>query len=433
MIPSVFNRLGESVRGTVFEHPTWWKRGFARVRSVNGFNHLAFLAATLVVALGPSFAFSQPKPKSRLKTNQPIAQSRASVSYATPLENKKTKTQWKLGLTGLSFASQEREENTQLAELSLGAKLELSLLSMLDFKARAGIAMATGQAQTRFGEKVPENRLALEEATLNLRPIDSLLFSAGALDQAALSNPQLVSARAFPGAAEGVEIAFGKTKLGVRAQQVIPTSITMTTKTVGNEKTPMLLTETVTFEANDISIFDLAANASLFDFRDLPAHVANESELGGNTVFATSQLNSRFAYEFAGWTAGASARARLTNRFDLIAGTQALQNTKAPEGSQNAQLAYLSSSIGIGSGVSLIPRAEVFFSESDASPAFYNSGEYFHNNRKGFAASFDAKFEKQKFLVGARFVDASLLEPSLTQAEREQLILLKFETSYADF
>lgn len=403
---------------------------------VGSLNRISAVLVVLAITAGPIFAFGQPKSRLKLKTSQATStQSRLSLEASElKQEPKKAQAQWRIGLTGLSFASENRQENTQLAELSLGAKLDLKLLSALDFQARAGLVMATGQAQTRFGEKVPENRLALEEAALNFKPLEVITLSAGALDQTVLDMPLLVSQRPFPGAAESLNFKFNKnTSLDLRAQQVIPTSITMTTKTEGGEKTPTLMTETVRFEAKNLGMMDLATNASLFQFQDLPAHVANESELGGNTVFATSPLTSKFAYEFSGWTAGGAARVNFSRKLSVTLGTQALQNMKAPEGFKNGQITYLESSFFVASGVSLTPRAEMFFNESDSAPAFYNSGEYFHNNRKGFAANLDAKFEKQKFKVGARFVDASLLSSSLTQSPREQLLLLRFETLYADF
>lgn len=385
------------------------------------------LVMVLTAIMGPCLASGKAADRTgTMAAKVPAAAVRSEATRIRP------KAQWKLGLQGVRFADIDRNESAQTATLDLGSKLQMRLLPVVDFQAEGSVSVATGQAQTRFGDHVPQSGILLKEALVSVRPLESLTLSAGAVDQGHLDSPLLVSSRAFPGAVERVRIGDKRYSVEVRAQQTVPTSVTMTTKTGLGEATPTFFSESLLLKARFSETVEVRANATHFAFRGLPSQVAVDSQIHGNTVLELGPNTSRFAYEFEGWTAGGMARLILTPGFALSGGTQLLQNTRAPEGFRNGQTIFGETEIALPGEITLKPRGEVFFAESDASPAFYNSAEYGHNNRKGFAADLDIAFRKEKFRVGGRYVDANLIDSDLHQG-RQRFWMLRFETTYANF
>ena len=365
----------------------------------------------------------------------------ASVSFAQSLSTRitsknesapRTRAKWKVGLQGASFADLDRDESAQTATLALGSKLCIRLLSMADLTAEGSVSMAAGQAQSRFGDHVPQTGLLLREALFNFRPVRGLSLSAGAVDQGYLESPMLVSERPFPGAIARWRIGDDDFSGELRAQQTVPTSVTMTTKTGLGETTPTFTAGGMAVQGRISEVFEVRANGSYFSFQGLPSKVAVDGSVHGNTVQELGPNTSRFAYDYRGWTAGASARIRAMEGLAFAAGTQLLQNTEAPDGFGNGQSIFAETEIGVPGDIVFKPRGEMFFAESDTSPAFYNSAELGHNNRKGFAADLDVAFRKERFRVGGRYVDAGLIDSDLHQGHWRYW-MLRFETMYEAF
>ena len=77
--------------------------------------------------------------------------------------------------------------------------------------------------------------------------------------------------------------------------------------------------------------------------------------------------------------------------------------------------------------IDLIPRAGVFFTESDVSPGFYNAADLGHNNRTGWTAGVETVFKQSGFKLGGDFVHSDLINPSSIQSALTYF-QIRFET-----
>jgi hypothetical protein len=363
---------------------------------------------------------------SRIRTRVPVRKTKTESDISV---GSRVRAKWKMGLNGQSFATQDGREQVQAAGVGLGGKFGVRLLSMLTFRGEAAINLYSAQAQSRFGDNAPASGFTLKEALVQMRPVEEFSVSAGTIDQGHLQMPLLVSSRAFPGALERLRIGGDLLSVEVKAQQTVPTSMSLSTKTVESEKTPSFLSETLVLTSKPHSLLELKANGSLFHFRDLPSAVASASDVQGNTVIELGPSSSQFAFPFEGWTAGGSARLEPLSAFAVAAGVQLLQNHQAPQGYRNGQLVFGELELQLPREMSLKPRAEVFFTESDSAPAFYNSSEYGHNNRRGFAAELALVLRRDRFRIGARYVDSDVLVANAYQS-RQQYVMVNLETLY---
>lgn len=337
---------------------------------------------------------------------------------------------WNMQLAGESFADEKQQAQT--AGLELGGKIRYGLLPSLEMKADAGVALESGYAQSRFGDNTPKNGLDLREALVQYKPIQRVTISAGAINQAHLNSPLLVSAQAFPGVLERVLLGTKEFNVEVKAQQAVPTSSTLSTKSVDAEQTPTFMTEGLTarmklFDRVSFSVFGLH-----YAFHNLPSTVAQESELYGNTVTEITAKQDKFAYDFDGFSYGGGTKVLLTREIAWTLDGQILTNAKAPDSFNQGQLASSGLEIGLPGDIDLKPKGEIFFAESDVAPGFYNGSDRGHNNRTGWAADLSVTFKKAGFLVGGRFVRSDLINQSLVQS-RQSYIMLRFETLYAIF
>lgn len=334
---------------------------------------------------------------------------------------------WNLGMDGQSFANEK--DQAQVAGFGLGAKLRYRLLPGLLARADAGLSLQTGYAQSRFGDNTPKSGINLKEAVLQYRPMSMLTLQAGAIAQSRLEAPLLVSSGAFPGVLE--RLNFGTRELGaaITAQQTVPTSTTLSTKAVESESTPTFMTETLSLHARVFDALSVKGSAGHYAFRSLPNTVAYESEAFGNTVREVGPSSAKFAYDFEGWLAGAEVKWQVLRGLGWKVGALMIQNTKAPDSYKNGQMTSTGLDIALPRQIDFEPKGFVFFNESDVAPAYYNSSELGHNNRQGWGASADFKFRKEKFKIGAAYVNSDIINPSANQS-RQQFIRLQFETLY---
>lgn len=360
-------------------------------------------------------------------------ESTASVGDKSNWRLKKgTKFTYKFGSSFESFAN-EREQ-AQFFGFRIGTDSTTQFLNNLKFRLRANADLSSGYAQSRFGDMVGRSGFYLSDAVLTLRLIDSqparVLLGVGALDQGALDAPLFVDKQAFPGAKE--TIILGNSKLyqfKLWASQTIPTSKTLSTKTVDAEVTPSLFTET--FEMNLHPVEELRVTAAIthFAFNNLPSAVAQESIIYGNTVEEVGPNTSRYKYRFEGLLARGEFQYNFTERLAVNIEGYASQNAAAPEGYRNAQYLRGGFEIGLPGDIDLHGNLISFFAEDDASPAFYNSSVFGHNNRKGMGASMTAYFQRQRFKLRALYIDAETINFNINQS-RQQTLTIGFETFY---
>lgn len=331
-----------------------------------------------------------------------------------------------------SFAN-EREQ-AQFFGLSLGAQYELQLLSNLTFYTRAEAVLSSGYAQSQFGDNVGASNIVLRESLLNFQILDSryvkFLISGGAIDQGKFEMPTLINSQPFPAVSQKLILGSSNdAQIVISAEQAIPTSKTLSTKTVEAELLPIFTVEMLALELEPVKDLKLKGRALHFAFHDLPSAVALQSQVYGNTIFETGPNTAKFRYGFEGYGVGGSIAYSFTIPLALRLSGFLTQNMQAPEGYRMSQYVDGNIEIGVSHGVQLDLGGAVFFSEDDAAPGFYNDSRMGHNNRQGYTIHTALNFKDQKFRLRSSYTDADIINPNINQT-RQQAIMIGFETSY---
>lgn len=381
-----------------------------------------------------------PKKRSSVKTlaqnmttsstaaGQAQAQMSAQVETKSKTE-RKTKLKWKVSTEGRQW--ENSNERVQIAGFGAVFDFTHTINQNFLFKAVTGATMRSGYVHTRFGEMRAGNSVWLAEGYLQGSVGSVLTLRGGVINQGIWDMTQLNDGGAFPGLLQ--KIKFGDDYyVELMAGQSIPVAHDdLATRTTGAEPTPSFMVESlkIGLEPKDAWL-TVSAFGGHWAYHDLPMRVAGESEVGGNTLIEVGEKTKQFKYRFEGWFVGANGQLNFTKRTNLGAYIRISQNTQVPEAYGASQVAGGSVTIGLPGNVDLRSGVDFFFAESDASPAYYNSTYYGHNNRDGYAVGLSANFKDQGFRVGGLFTDANVINPHPLQ-ERQQLYILKFETNYA--
>ncbi len=323
----------------------------------------------------------------------------------------------------------EMGERSQVAGMRLSPDFRYHLLPELDFNLNPSIQLVSGQTLFRFKDANSDNGIFLNEATLNWHLWDIFILHAGAVNQGYLQSPLLVSDYlAFPGAKEEVVIYCDNLCVKFVAEQTIPTSYTLSTRTVDREGDPSFYAETVSAEWKIQKGIKVGAFGSMFTFQNLPSQVAFDSSINGNTVVALAGPNSSvFAYDYGGYLAGGYVEARVNSVLNLRLSGQMIENTYAPQNYNQGQLMELTANYRTSSSLMLNPSMLAYFNESDTTPAYYNSSQLGHNNMQGIGGQVQMEFTKAKFKVTGRYVNGNPINYNLNQAH-QQFMLLQLET-----
>lgn len=370
-----------------------------------------------VLAFGVS-AFAQEKVFTHIK---PVTETKKDEKRIELLINP--------SISGNNFAN-ELGERVQAASFGLNINFNYKLSSILDVTTSTRASMMAGQSLTRFGEGAPSNGIFLNEALVNFRPSNYTSIHAGAINQSYLGSPLLVSDTAFPGIQEKIFFKSEKFSLSLVAEQTVPTSNTLSTKTSDREESPNFLTETIKLETQLIKQISFDVFGTLYHFSNLPSKVAADSAVLGNSQPEQAGPNtSRFTYDFNGWVAGAATRITIAPEVKLIFTGSAIENSQAPESTNHGQLISFATELALGKDLVLTPSVENFFNESDTSPAYYNSYVYGHNNRQGFAGGLVLDFPQSKFKISTKYVVSDVINETYNQG-KQQYLSIKLETSY---
>ncbi len=402
---------------------------------------MAFIAVTSILSLDAQAAPATPDtptaPKAVRPDESPVGFARGELLTSVPNESswrksKETKFAYKIGSGYDSFAN-EREQ-AQYFNFGLSGDFRAQLMDGLSFRVKGGAALSSGYAQSRFGDNVGASGIFLQEAVMTARAVDTKFVrayvAAGAVDQGAFEAPLLVSRQAFPGLRE--TLIIGSTndfRIKLWAQQAIPTSKTLSTKTVDAEVTPSFYSETAEISVEPSELMTVKAAVTHFTFNNLPSAIALESVIYGNSVNEIGPNTSRFKYRFDGFMARGEVEFQLANPLRWHLSGYALQNAAAEEGYRNAQFIQTGLRIKLPGDIDVSPMAGTFFIEDDAAPGFYNASSTGHNNRQGYAAMVEAYFKRQRFKLKAEYVDADIINFNINQS-RQQTMTISFETFY---
>jgi len=350
----------------------------------------------------------------------------ASLSWAA---GPTLESAWKFGLSGNN--AQSPQSSSQFVSFGLDSKTKYWMEQSLFLNFEALLKFENGSYQSVDGARKNESGIYLKEAGAHWLPADSLLLSAGALNQVDLHNDLLFGAQAFPALrARWRWLRWGLSSASLDLEQATPTSSSLSTGTTEAEPTPGFSSASLAFQY-ETGAYYWKTRAGLYRFTHLPASVAYQSGLRGNTVTALAPNEAAFAYEQEGVDAQTSLRFRMARGWDFLGGAAYLQNTKAPAGSRQAYSLNLGSEFFLVGQKSLELSWSGFRIESDAAVAAFSSSKFFYTNRQGYNVESYLNFRKHKFRVGLAYTDAEVIYLNPVQ-NREKSLMFLLETFYAN-
>ncbi len=347
---------------------------------------------------------------------------------------RRTKLFWKLRFDGQSISTDDNI-NSQIAGANLVGKFSHKFIQDFEFKAKASLNLESGRSQAIFGDQEPGSGIYPREVLVQYTPFQEYLqVQAGLIQQRFFGEQLFVSRLPFMGFSEKVGISGKRYDVGVRLQQLIPTSYTNATRVSEREDIPYFYTESLEGGLKISRYNFVRGRLTHFRFENLPSVVAFDSFLYGNTVTNTDVNNAEFIYGFEGWLTSLSFEQKFTDAFSAQLHWNTIVNNKAPSDAGEAQT--IGGTLAYDAGRWIFAGLyKNYFIESDAVPASYNSHLYGHNNRIGQGIGFRIESKDWGVHFIGDYVDADLLNQSPRridglQQDNQQTIYFAVETMY---
>jgi len=275
----------------------------------------------------------------------------------------------------------------------------------------AAVVADTGYSQVTYVDDYqPSNNVLINEISLGWSPIELLNLKIGALNQAVYDDPIFLSNIPFPEATQTLTLAQGNLNLEFSSGEAVPSSSTSSPVTTQTNGLPALFLERIKFGIDDHKNLSASVWGSYFNFVNLPAQVAQESRLRGNTVTGVGVQGAQFAYGFSGLESGLSFRYKVPHsHLTPVFNANFIDNFDSPDQTDQAYLLSSGVEIRVSDGLFLTPKAEYFYLQSDASPAYYNVTWYGHNNFEGPSGSLLLDWRREKICLEGRFSSGQVI------------------------
>lgn len=333
-------------------------------------------------------------------------------------------------LEGYSLRDQQQNEQYDLLKGSIGPVFQYKLNSVFSVHGDLAASFETGRVQSTYLDEKATSEVRIKETVFRFTPLSWFQVDAGALNQGQLENPLLISERPFPGISEKLSLSpHPSVEVGLRAQQTIATSETLSTEAQDKEPTPYFYSETFFLNWKPLERVKLKGRATHFLFKDLPGTVAAKSEVRGNQTQTLNQTEDQFRYGFSGWETGGSIETQFSSEARAELGFGYVKNSEAPGDRGQAQRAFLETSYRFPSGFEVAPRGELFTTQSDVTAAYYTSEDLGNNNRNGWAAQLKFIFPNEGFSLTGRYIQSNELEPNPYQSDL-RVFLFRLEVWY---
>ena len=332
--------------------------------------------------------------------------------------------------------STARNTQAQTFGLGLGMKLKYRLFENLHFKTRGRFKYESGRTQDLFGDLEPDTGLYIGQAIVDYKPFGNYLSLRGGLvSQSFFRNPTFIKSLSFPGAKQAIYVNDRRWALGLVTQQLLPTSSTRSTRVQTREDTPKLFTESL-MGMWVISKYNwVRLTGTWFDYDDLPAVVAFQSQrLGNNFNQGCTINNCTFLFGFRGWMNQVMFEQKISKSVSARFLGNFLRNIEAEDTFNESRT--LSATLAIDTGRWIfMPRYETFFIEPEAVPALYNDWLRGHNNRIGWGGELKIESKDHNIRLGLTYYDAKLINQQGIVADGIQqddlrTLFLSMETAY---
>ncbi|MBT4762007.1 MAG: hypothetical protein HOO06_09945 [Bdellovibrionaceae bacterium] len=365
-----------------------------------------------LILIMPFFAYANSENKNSSQ------KSTLAVKDQSALLNNKSSTMFSLENSFISKVStfDEGEDSAYQVIFGYQPSLKFNIHSKFNIDTQFSINLGASRVQSRF-QRHSDNDTVLNELSMNYLPIENLKFSLGAINQKHLESPHLVSGVTFPGFKLEAKTKGKGFNIGAKTQYLVPTSSSFDSDRSESEVLPNFQTQGIFASYNGFSKVDLQAQWNLYSFSNLPSVVAYESKrLGNFYITGTDVSESAFAVDYAGLSQSYNAKINYTKGLSHNLFASIVENQNLESGSNRAQSVGTSLDVKIAQVV-LTPSITTFFSETDASPAFYNSSDLGHSNRQGMKYSLRTYFKKLKFAIQANLIDSQVLNISAYQQD----------------
>lgn len=343
---------------------------------------------------------------------------------------------WNMRFDAQSLQTDQNNQS-QSVGATIGTQLNYKVIDRVSFKAKANLGLESGRSQDIFGDLEPNSGVYPRELKLSVIAIeDHLDLEAGQISQTWINEPLFIGGLGFPGASEKLKFENKRVKVNLRAQQLIPTSSTLSTRVQGKEATPSLMTETGEITWNISSNNFVLGRFTWFNYNDLPSNVAYWSRIYGNSPsnFGNDVNNSQFRYDFSGWIGQLAFEQKISNSLTAQIKHSVIKNEKAPSEVGEAQNTSLIIANDFGRWI-VAGEYNNYFVESDAVPAFYNSYKMGHNNRIGNGFKLSVESKSWGIIFSGEYYKADLLRDqgpiaSGLQQNNQETFYFKMETMY---
>jgi hypothetical protein len=311
----------------------------------------------------------------------------------------------------------------------LDLNYKFSISETLTSIIRGGVLLETGSNNSlNLKEFAPDRELILYQANLRFRPniINILEVDLGSLSLSRFHSPLLLGQSVFMGLNERIKFG-GAYNLQLEAVQSIPNNQNLARRSGGIEEgTPSFLMERASLNlSGDLLSFSLSV--SHFKFNNLSAGVADQSRFMGNDI-GGSATSSYFIYDFDGHNSTFNLAINQSGYFKFNITGEYLFNSKAPNGQNTGYLATAILAFGdYGLGL------DYFRNEKNASPAYYNSKYYGHNNKKGIAGHISIKKCYENFDFKMRAAQFDVIDLTNILISKGFLVGLSLTRSFSSF
>ncbi len=348
-----------------------------------------------------------------------LSHAKENISTETKLNFlKKAEFQTDLKMRGSSFS--EGTDESQTVQLLINPKAELKFHEYFKLRAEVTFNLRSSRIQTRF-QNANFQTFNLNELVVIFNPEEYFELSLGAIDQRHLDSQQLITQLSFPGVMLSKSfVQTDRLQAKVKAQYTIPTSSSLETDRRESEGLPTFKTAGLELNWKPLGWLEASANVNYFSFSDLPSVVAHRSDRLGNQVTGDEPTESFFAYGFRGVAQTYNLNLKYTDKISNTFKIKTVENADAPSDRSRAQYLSLGFEFRFENFL-LKPSISNFYSESNSSPAVYNSAILGHNNREGFAYGVQVELPQRGFSVAANYVQADLIQEDASQRDLKYL------------
>lgn len=329
---------------------------------------------------------------------------------------------YKFDIYSKTAAYNEGEDEASLVLFGIQPQFKFKLTPEFTLNADIYLNLSAARIQSRYLNRQDEN-FVLNDLSMVYEPTNYTKFSLGALNQGHLNSPLLVTNIGFPGAAATLHYTTNDYSFGLKGQRTIPVSQSFDSDRTDKEELPYFQTQGVFGEFKPTYFLKVKGQVNYYSFSDLPSVVAFESKRLGNDVTGVEVGDSFFVYKFSGIAQSYEANLQYTRDLQQDFLVSIVENENTNDGNNRAQFLKTSLSYDFES-VRLTPSLASFYTEPNATPAFYNYRLYGNNNREGFEYSLSADFKKLGFSVSAIFVDSKVINQTIFQDDLKSMQLV---------